>query len=49
MTFELLKEILQLHTSHLNQLANTALKAAYHSKIFTRAATKHEAVRTMIC
>lgn len=37
------------HTSHLNQLANTALKAVCHSMIFTRAATKHEAVRTMIC
>lgn len=45
----LLKEILWLHTPHLNQLANTALKAVYHSVIFTRAATKHEAVKTTIC
>lgn len=37
------------HTSHLHQLANTALKAVCHSVIFTRAATKCEAVRIMIC
>lgn len=38
-----------IHRSHLNQLANTALKAVYRGVIFTRAATKHEAVRTTIC
>lgn len=37
------------HTPHLHQLANTALKAVYHSVIFTRAVTKHEAVKTMLC